>query len=213
MRKFFTLFVSLSAVGLACLSGSVFAGTYNSVISIGDTMPQFSNLPATDGSTLSSSDLDKKVTVLVSLANHCPWVKGGDQDLIALVDQFKGQDVEIVGFAVNHRRDDRLPAMIEHAEAVGYNFTYVFDESQDIGRQLGATRTPEYFVFDENKELVYTGLLHNSPGQMRWGGNVKHINGEPSDFYTADAVQAALNGNPVPVAETRPMGCTVEYES
>ncbi len=189
------------------------AGTYNSVISIGDPMPDFRDLPATDGSSLSASDLEAKVVVLVSLANHCPWVKGGDQDLIDLVDQFQGQDVQVVGFAVNHRKDDRLPAMKEHAAKTGYNFTYVFDESQEIGRQLGASRTPEYFVFDQDRKLVYTGLLHNSPAQLRFGGRVSRVNGIPTEFYTADAIQATLDNRPVATPETRPMGCTVKYEN
>lgn len=62
-----------------------------------------------------------------------------DHDLIKLVNQFAGRDMRLVGFSVNHREDDRLPAMKEHAAKVGYNFTYVYDESQEFGRKLGAT--------------------------------------------------------------------------
>ncbi|MDX1569811.1 MAG: redoxin family protein [Xanthomonadales bacterium] len=188
------------------------AGQYNAVISPGDPMPTFVDLPATDGTTLSSDDLDAEVVVLVSLANHCPWVKGMDGDLVKLVDELDGKDVRVVGFAVNHREDDRLPAMREHGERVGYNFTYVFDESQELGRQLGATRTPEYFVFDENRKLVYSGLLYNSPAKMNADGSIRHINGDPSEFYVRDAVLATLAGEPVDPAETRAHGCSVKYE-
>ena len=130
------------------LAGPLLAGQFNAVMDLGDPMPSFENLPDTQGGTLSSSDLEASVVVLVSLANHCPWVRGMDAGLVELVEQFEGQDVRVVGFAVNLREDDRLPAMQEHAARVGYNFTYVFDESQQLGRDLGATRTPEYFVFD-----------------------------------------------------------------
>ena len=188
------------------------AGQYNAVISPGDPMPTFVDLPATDGTTLSSDDLDAEVVVLVSLANHCPWVKGMDGDLVKLGDELDGKDVRVVGFAVNHREDDRLPAMREHGERVGYNFTYVFDESQELGRQLGATRTPEYFVFDENRKLVYSGLLYNSPAKMNADGSIRHINGDPSEFYVRDAVLATLAGEPVDPAETRAHGCSVKYE-
>ncbi|MGD9020995.1 MAG: redoxin family protein [Lysobacterales bacterium] len=188
------------------------AGEFNAVMDIGDPMPAFENLPTTDGGTLSSADLQASVVVLVSLANHCPWVKGMDAGLVALVDQFEGQDVRVVGFAVNHREDDRLPAMKDHAARVGYNFTYMFDESQEIGRRLGATRTPEYFVFNAERKLVYMGLLTNSPARVTRKGDISFINGDPVDFYVADAISATLKGEPVDPAETRAHGCTVKYE-
>jgi peroxiredoxin len=199
-------------IAVLFLPGTALAGEYNSVLNLGDPLPGFTDLPTTDGSTLSSSELNTSVVVLVSLANHCPWVQGMDSGLVELVEQFKGQDVRIVGFAVNHRKDDRLPAMKEHARKAGYNFTYVYDESQQLGRELGATRTPEYFVFNADRKLVYMGLLTNSPARKTRSGEISFINGEPTDFYAASAISAALAGQPVNPAETRAHGCTVEYE-
>jgi peroxiredoxin len=197
---------------LLCLPGLLLAGEYNKVMNIGDPMPGFENLPATDGSRLSASDLQASLVVLVSLANHCPWVRGMDAGLVRLVEQFKDQDVRILGFAVNHRDEDRLPAMQEHAGKAGYNFTYVYDESQQLGRELGATHTPEYFVFDAARKLVYMGLLTNSPAMETRSGEISFINGEPTEFYVADAITATLAGRPFSPAETRAHGCTVEYE-
>lgn len=188
------------------------AGEYNMVMNIGDPLPVFENLPTTDDGTLSSVELEASVMVLVSLANHCPWVKGMDAGLVELVDQFKGQDVRVVGFSLNHRDDDRLPAMKQHAAKNGYNFTYVYDESQDLGRKLGATRTPEYFVFNADRKLVYMGLLTNSPARKTRSGEISFINGDPVDFYVADAITATLAGKAVEPAETRAHGCTLEYE-
>jgi len=188
------------------------AGKYNMVMSIGDPLPVFENLPTTDDGALSSADLAESVVVLVSLANHCPWVRGMDGGLVELVDQFKGQDVRVVGFAVNHRQDDRLPAMKKHAANNGYNFTYMYDESQDLGRRLGATRTPEYFVFNAGRKLVYMGLLTNSPARQTKSGKISFINGDPVDFYVADAITATLAGKAVDPAETRAHGCSVVYE-
>lgn len=204
--------IAVALVALFVSPEITFAGEYNMVMNIGDAMPVFENLPATDGGTLSAGDLDESVVVLVSLANHCPWVKGMDAGLVQLVDQFEGKDVRVVGFAVNHRDDDRLPAMKEHAVKNGYNFTYVFDESQELGRQLGATRTPEYFVFNAERKLVYMGLLTNSPARKTRSGDISFINGEPVDFYVADAIAATLAGDKVEPAETRAHGCSVKYE-
>jgi len=192
--------------------GALLAGAYNAVIDIGVPMPRFEGLPATDGSRLSSGDLDEEVVVLVFLANHCPWVKGMDGDLVELVDSLEGQDVRVVGVSVNHRQEDRLPAMVKHGANAGYNFTYLFDESQELGRQLGATRTPEYFVFNKDRTLVYMGLLHNSPAAKRRDGNINYTQGEPTDFYVSDAVAEILACESVSVAETRAHGCSVEYE-
>jgi peroxiredoxin len=205
------VWIGLTLLLLASAGLPLIAGKYNSVVDIGDPMPSFSNLPTTDGTALSSSDITEDALVLVFLANHCPWVKGGDADLIKLVDQTKDRSVRIVGVSVNHREDDRLPAMKEHAAKVGYNFTYVFDESQEIGRKLGAARTPEFFVFDADRRLAYMGLLHNSPAQMRRDGTVQYSKGAPIEFYVKDAIEALLEGKPAPVAETRAQGCNVEY--
>ena len=207
-----TLMVSVLLTMLLAAPSALIAGEYNEVMNIGDSMPAFVNLPAVDGTALSSSDIDESVVVLVSLANHCPWVKGMDSGLVELVKQFEGSDVRVIGFAVNHREDDRLPAMKKHAKKNGYNFTYVFDESQDLGRKLGATRTPEYFVFNSDRKLVYMGLLTNSPARKTRSGGISFINGDPVDFYVADAITSTLAGTAVDPAETRAHGCTLDYE-
>jgi peroxiredoxin len=201
------------AVAAALLTGlSVDAGTYNSVAAIGDPLPAFESLPVVDGSTLSSADLTEEVVVLVFLANHCPWVRGMDGDLVRLVDSFADASVRVVGVSVNHREEDRLPAMKEHAATNGYQFAYVFDESQELGRALGATRTPEYFVFDADRKLAYMGAIHDSPARETSDGSITYTKGEPAEHYVADAVGALLAGEPVPTAETLAHGCSVEYE-
>ncbi len=174
MRLRVTFLALLLLAAATLISTTLEAGRYNAVVDIGAAMPSFSDLPATDGSTLAYGDLEEEVVVLVFLANHCPWVQGMDGDLVRLADEIQSERVRIVGVSVNHRDDDRLPAMKEHAAKAGYNFTYVYDESQRLGRELGATRTPEYYVFDQDRKLVYMGLLHNSPASRRRGGTHYH---------------------------------------
>lgn len=195
---------------LALAAGVFAAGKYNSVITIGMKAPAFNNLPATDGKTYSMSDFKEDALVLVFLANHCPWVRGGEADLIRTVNEFKGKSVRFVGIGVNLRQEDQLPAMKQRAASSGYNFIYLFDASQEIGRKLGATNTPEYFVLNKQREIVYYGVLTNSPAVME-GSSPRYVNGTPKNFYVRDAINAVLNGTRVPVAETRAQGCTVEY--
>ena len=201
---------------IALASGLLFShaaigGKYNAVLNIGDKMPEFTDLPDISGNNISSNELTESVLVLVSLANHCPWVRGMDQDLVKLAADFEEQDVRIVALSMNHREDDRLPAMKAHAEKNGYHFNYLYDETQELGRQLGATRTPEYFVFNKERKLVYMGLLHNSPGKISSDGSVNYINGNPNEFYVQKAVEATLSGNTVGTTETRAHGCTIKY--
>lgn len=197
---------------LVWLAGALlWAGKYNTTVDIGKKAPSFTKLPSTDGKTWSLADFQEDVVVLVFLANHCPWVRGGDKDLLQLVNEFRGKSVRVVGLAVNLRPDDMMPAMKEHAAKVGYSFLYLHDPTQEVGRQYGATRTPEFFVLNKERKIVYMGLLHNSPAQMMRDGAVHHANGEPTQHYVRDAVRAALAGKPAPVAETRAQGCTVEY--
>ena len=188
-----------------------YTGQYNSILNIGDTLPAFHDLPSTTGQFLSSNDIGEDILVFVSLANHCPWVKGMDKDLVALSHEFKDSSVRIIGLSMNHRDDDRMPAMKLHAQKTGYNFDYLYNEKQDLGRALGATRTPEYFVFNKARKLVYMGALYDSPAKMSSDGSVKHINGEPATHYVRDAIHATLEGMPVSIAETRAHGCTVKY--
>jgi peroxiredoxin len=207
--KIFAYFILLVLFSLQ--SSLSFAGQYNSILSIGNNLPVFNNLPSISGETISSNQLEEDILVFVSLANHCPWVKGMDKDLVALSHQFKDDKVRIIGLSMNHREDDRLPAMAVHAQKVGYHFDYLYDESQELGRALGATRTPEYFVFNKKRKLIYMGALYNSPAKMSNDGSIKHINGEPSEFYVQNAILAALSDKPVSPSETRAHGCTVKY--
>ena len=89
-----------SVVLLTLAAGCLLAGKYNAVITIGMQSPTFSNLPATDGKTYSMSDFKEDALVLVFLADHCPWVKGGEPDLIRTVSEFAGQERALRG----HRR-------------------------------------------------------------------------------------------------------------
>lgn len=210
MRSKLTLLVSVLVLVVAVPAA---AGEFNTIVDIGAAMPSFENLPATDGSKLSSSDLKEDVVVLVFLANHCPWVRGMDGDLVKLARKFDGKSVRVVGVSVNKREDDRMPAMIKHAKKFGYTFTYVFDESQEVGRKLGATRTPEYFVFNKDRKLAYMGAIHNSPARQTKDGSVKYTKGDPTEFHVAAAINALLSGGAPDPAETRAHGCSVEYEN
>jgi|HubBroStandDraft_1064217.scaffolds.fasta_scaffold09853_4 peroxiredoxin len=210
-RKFPRMLGSVALL-LAASSVVLVAGKYNKVVQVGMAAPSFQNLPGTDGKNHSFSDYKEDVLVVVFLANHCPWVRGNDRDLIKLVNDYAGKSVRVVAIGVNLRPEDVLPAMKERAAKSGYNFDYLHDPSQQVGRLYGATHTPEYFVLNKDRKIVYTGLLTDSPGLADSDGSVRYTRGAPKELYVRNAINAALAGKPAPVAETAAQGCTVEYQ-
>lgn len=190
------------------------AGEYNTVMNIGDPLPTFENLPTTSGETLSSSDITEDVLVLVSLSNACPFSVGIERDLKKLVERFADQSVKVVGMSFNANQLDNMSAIKQRAREQNFNFSYMRDESQQLGRALGASVTPEFFVFNKERRLAYMGLLHNSPAMENGPGKVAYLRGEPTEFYVEDAVRSILAGeeDKIAVRETSPYGCTVEYQ-
>lgn len=194
-------------------SAHALAGEFNSVLDIGDPMPAFNDLPAVTGGTLSSEQIEEDVLVLVSLSNSCPFSSGIENDLIALADKFENQPVKVVGLSFNINSLDQMPAMKERASERDFNFSYLRDDSQDLGRALGTSVTPEFFVFNKERKLIYMGLLHNSPAMEQGPGESVYLRGEPKDFYVEDALVNTLAGteDKIDVRETSAYGCSVEY--
>lgn len=180
------------------------AGQFNKKINIGDTAPVWSNLPGTDGKTHSLADLkDKDVVVVAITCNHCPVAVAYEDRIISFTKKFASDPnskVAVVAINVNNLEADRLPKMKERAKEKGFNFTYLHDESQKIARELGATRTPEFFIFNKERKLVYMGALDDSQNK-------------PKTNHLEAAVTAALKGTLPATKETRPVGCTIKFDS
>jgi peroxiredoxin len=192
----------LVATGMA-LVGPAQAGEFNKKLSIGDSAPVFTGLEGVDGKTHSLADLkDKDVVVVCITCNHCPVAVAYEDRIIAFAKKYaSGADskVGMVAINVNKSEADGLPKMKERAKEKGFNFPYLFDPSQKIGRELGASVTPEFFVLNKERKVVYMGALDDN---MR----------APKVNYLDAAVTAALEGKKPAKTETRPSGCGVQYE-
>lgn len=188
---------------IALASAPVIAGEYNKKLDIGDKAPKFSELPGVDDEKHSLADFKKKdVLVLVVTCNGCPVAQAYEERLKAFTKKYaEGDDskVAVVAVNVNNGEGDGLAKMKERAEEQEFNFVYVRDESQELGRSLGASVTPEVFVFDKNRKLVYMGAIDDSMD-------------EPKTDYLATAVDATLKGEKPEKAETRARGCGVKYK-
>jgi peroxiredoxin len=178
------------------------AGQYNQVLDIGDKAPAWTDLPGVDDHRHSLADLqDRRAVVVVFTCNSCPYAVDVEDRLKSLAEDYRSRDVAVVAINVNKVPEDRLPAMKRRAEEKAFTFTYLFDESQQIAKDYGAKYTPQFFVLDEDRRVVYMGSLDDSPG----GDDV-------SKRYVADALKAILAGNRPEVTETVPIGCRIRIE-
>ena len=195
---------SLSLAALALFVAPVAAGEYNKVISPGDKAPSFSGIPAVMGgeqTSLSLGDIKDDVVVLVFLANHCPVVTMYEDRLIDFAADYKDKPVKVVAIAVDDRDSDRLPAIKSRVKDKNYNFVYGYDESQEIGKKLGAVATPQFYVLDKDRVIRYTGSMDDDKNEAR-----------ASKMYLRDAVDAVLKGESVEVKETKAFGCGIPYK-
>jgi peroxiredoxin len=197
MKRF--ALVALFAAGLIA-AGTGSAGEFNKVLKIGDPAPIFSGLPGVDGKNHGLSDFKKDVVVVIITCNHCPVAVAYEDRFIQFTKKY-GDRVDVVAINVNNLEADKLPAMKVRAAEKGFNFAYLYDESQKIGRAYGATVTPECFVLNKDRKIAYMGAFDNKQ------------NG-PTEKYVEPVVDALLSGKAIATkAETRPFGCSVKYET
>jgi peroxiredoxin len=195
-------FAFLVAVWLV-VSAQALAGKYNEVLNIGDKAPAWTDLEGVDGRRHSLADLDDKdVVVVVFTCNSCPVATEYEDRIIAFSKKFAGTGgkVGLVAINVNRVAEDRLPKMKERAEAKAFDFPYLYDETQKVGKAYGANFTPEFFVLDRNRQVVYMGGMDDSSQ----ADSVKKN-------YLEPAVEAALAGRAPATAEAPAIGCRVRY--
>ncbi len=174
-------------------------------VQIGEQAPAFS-LPATDGKNYALDDFgNAKVLVVFFTCNHCPYVIGSDENTRAVAERFADQGVQFVAINSNSRHtyvEDDFEHMVARMEAQSFPWVYLHDESQEIATVYGALRTPHFYVFDENRRLVYTGRAIDNPRD--WTQSTTH--------ELADALEAIVQGSPLANPATNPIGCNVKWD-
>ncbi len=171
---------------------------------VGEAKPGWDNLPGVDGKTHSLEELANRELIVVAVTcNHCPIAAEYVDRMKQFAQKRCGADgkIALVAVSVSQFETDKLPRMKEAAQRRGFNFPYLYDESQEIARKLGASVTPEFFVLDKQRTLVYRGA---------WDDNVNQAS--VKQRYVESVVDALLAGQKPPFKETRPRGCPVDYE-
>ena len=174
-------------------------------LELGDKAPDFS-LAATDGKTYSLSDFSDVDTLVVFFTcNHCPYVIGSDEVTRTSAEKFADKGVKFVG--INSNSTNTVPAdsmehMIERMNEHQFPWTYLRDETQQVALAYGALRTPHFYVFNKDRELVYTGRAVDNPRE--------------TDKMTINDLDRALeeitSGQSISVSLTNPLGCNVKWD-
>ncbi|MCJ7731035.1 thioredoxin family protein [Candidatus Bathyarchaeota archaeon] len=174
-------------------------------LKIGETAPDF-ELPSTDGKTYKLSDFkDTKTLVIFFTCNHCPFVVGSDETTRKSAEKYASKGVKFVGInsnSVKTNATDSFMHMAERMKEHKFPWVYLRDESQETALRYGAMRTPHFYVFDEERKLVYTGRGVDNPRE--------------TDKMTINDLENALKehvaGKPITTPLTNPIGCNIKWE-
>ena len=176
------------------------------MLALGTPAPDFA-LPDTQGKLVRREDFGNAPALLVMfLCNHCPYVKHVQQGLAQLAKEYKAKGVAVVGISANDVSkypEDSPAKMAQEAQQAGYVFPYLYDESQEVAKAYRAACTPDFFLFDRTRKLVYRGQLDDS----RPGNNVP-VTGK--DLRAA--LDAVLAQRPVPADQRPSMGCNIKWK-
>ncbi|HKI30364.1 MAG TPA: thioredoxin family protein [Gemmataceae bacterium] len=179
--------------------------TPSTMTPLGTLAPDF-RLPDTDANTVSLSDFAGAPALLVAfICNHCPYVKHVRTAFAQLAHEYQGQGVAVIGInsndAVSHP-DDSPGRMAQEKRAAGYSFPYLYDESQQVAKAYGAACTPDFFLFDKDRRLVYRGQMDGS----------RPDNGKPNDGADLRAaLDAVLAGKAASDTQVPSIGCNIKW--
>jgi peroxiredoxin len=174
-------------------------------LSPGDEAVPF-ELPGVDDRRHALADYaDKEAIAVVFTCNHCPYARAWEDRLVDIQADYADRGVQLLAISANDAKNypaDSFPRMKERSEEKGFNFPYLYDESQEVARAYGAERTPEIFLFDKGGTLRYHGTVddnYDDPAAVR-------------NHYFRDALEAVLEGRHLLSAETAPVGCTIKWK-
>ena len=172
---------------------------------LGSTAPDF-QLPATDGKNYGLSDFSNSPYLVVFFTcNHCPYVTNSDELTRKTVEKFQPKGVTFVGInsnSANTYAEDSFEHMVKRMDQHKFPWLYLHDESQDVARAYGALRTPHFFVFNQERKLVYTGRAVDNPR------NPEKI----TSFDLEQALTQLLAGETISTPLTNPIGCNVKWD-
>jgi len=176
-------------------------GKYNDVLNIGDKAPAWEAMMGIDGKKHVMDEWkDKPYLVVVFTCNSCPCSRDYEDRIKAFTEKYKDK-LAVVAINANLIKEDNLDAMKKRADERGYNFTYLQDETQKVAKAYGATYTPEFFLLNSERKVIYMGALDD-----------KDDPDKVTIHYLEDALAAAQTGKTAAKTETLARGCMIRYK-
>jgi peroxiredoxin len=182
--------------------------TESTMLELGTTAPDFALTNVVTGKTVRRDDFrGQKALLVMFICAHCPYVKHIEKGLASLGKDYAGKPIGIVAISSNDvttHPADSPSGLKQQALTLGFNFPYLYDETQAVARAYKAACTPDFFLFDGNLHLVYRGQFDSSrPG-----------NGIP---VTGNDLRAAIDlvlaGKPVPADQRPSIGCNIKWKA
>lgn len=176
------------------------------MLELGTEAPDFSLPDTVTGATVSLADFSAKKAMLVMfICNHCPYVQHVRRELARFGQDYQDSELGIVAISSNDPEqypDDSPEAMKKEAEAFGYTFPYLFDQTQEVAKAYTAMCTPDFFLFGPDRRLVYRGRFDES----------RPNTGVPvTGTDLRAAVETVLNDQPVSQEQYPSMGCSIKW--
>ncbi len=181
--------------------------TASTMLPLGTEAPDFSLPEPATGKTVSRDDFaDAPAFLVMVLSNHCPFVKHIAAGLADFAREYRPKGVAMVGICANDASrypDDSPEKIAEEVEKRGYTFPYLFDESQEVLKAYRAACTPDFFLFDGDRKLVYRGQFDSSRPSLD-----EPVSG--SDLRSA--CDAVLSGEEPSKHQTPSIGCNIKWK-
>ena len=179
--------------------------TPSTMLPLQTTAPDFSLTDAVSGNAVSLSDAEGKALLVMFICNHCPFVIHVRDELTGLINEYLDRGLGVVAInsnSIETHPQDGPDKMKELAEEMGWTFPFLFDSTQEVARAYRAACTPDFFLFDGDRKLVYRGQLDDSRPSI-------DVPATGSDLRAA--IDAVLSGNPVPSDQKPSMGCNIKW--
>lgn len=172
---------------------------------VGSLMPDI-KLPNAAGGSVDATFFQGARAYLVAFrCNHCPYVKGSEDALTSIVRRFEKDGLKTVAISSNDAvqyPEDSFEKMKEKAQNDSLPYPYLYDESQDVARAFDAACTPEFYLFDANRRLVYHGAINDSPRDPS----------KVSKDYLSVAIASVLEGASPDPSFVHPIGCSIKWK-
>ena len=177
------------------------------LLPLGSQAPDFSLKDVVTGKVVSLADFsDKKALVVIFMCRHCPYVQHVKKEIARLGEDYSAKGMGLVGISANDPAaypDDAPESLAEMAKSKGFMFPLLFDEAQEVAQAYTAACTPDVFVFDKARKLVYRGQFDDSRPFGPKASSGKDVR---------EAVEAVLNDRPVSPDQKPAVGCSIKWK-